>query len=233
MPLYTFSNVTANHTINVFATKKTTPEPTATPAPTSTPAPTVTPTATPTATPAATVTPTATPVPSATETPVVTALANARTITGRLLDADGNPMAGYVVELHSDPVITVTNANGEYAFYDVDYTNHELIVKTAEGKTIAEFELAFSEGEEFRTDVSEAGADITYTRSTETINIEVKLIPDQSGAAISQVVSLDDPQAIDSRGGAGSTLLWIGIGVLAVILIVLLIILLLKKRKED
>lgn len=142
-------------------------------------------------------------------------------------------MAGYVVELHSDTMTTVTGADGRFAFYDVDYTRHALIVKADEGQIISEFELTFSKGEVFSIDLTEKGVNITYTHSTETVNIEVKLIPDQSGAAISQVSGSDNPQTSDSPGGVGSVLWWIGGGVLAVMLIALLIIILLKKKKDD
>jgi hypothetical protein len=205
-----------------------TPEPTATPTPSSSATPTATPVPT-----ATTTTPSASVSPTPSATPSETANGNTRTITGTLLDSDGNPMAGYVVELHSDPITTVTDVNGRYTFYDVDYTSHELIVKTESGEKIAEFELVFSEGEEFSTDVTEEGVDITYTRSTETVNIEVKLIPDQSGAAISEVSGTDNPQTSDALGGLGSILWWIIGGVLVVMLITLLIIILLKRKKED
>ncbi len=180
--------------------------------------------------PSATPKPTATPTPAPTATPAPTD-GSTRTITGTLLDSDGNPMVGYLVELHSEPMTTVTDANGRYAFYGVDYTNHELVVKTPEGEKIAEFELVFSQGDEFGTDMTEKGADITYTSSTATVNIEVKLIPDQSGAAISLVSGSDEPLADKAFGDAGSVLLWIGGGTLVVMLIALLIIILLKERK--
>jgi hypothetical protein len=176
--------------------------------------------------------PSATPTGSITPSPTQMPGTNTGIISGTLLDSNGNPMAGYVVELHSDPMTTVTDANGRYAFYDVDYTSHELIVKTPEGDKIAEFELVFSEGEEFSTDVTEKGVDITYMRSTDTVNIEVKLIPDQSGAEISQVFSSDNLQTSDALGGIGSVLWWIGGGVLVVMLITLLTIILLKKKKS-
>ena len=128
---------------------------------------------------------------------------------------------------------TVTDANGRYTFYDVDYTSHELIVKTEKGEKIAAFDLAFSEGENFSTDVTEEGVNITYTRSTDTVSIEVKLIPDQGGAKISQVTGLDKPQSSDTSGGEGGVLLWIGGGVLSIMLIALLIIILKRKKKSD
>lgn len=140
-------------------------------------------------------------------------------------------MAGYVVELHSDPITTITDANGRYAFYDVDYTSHNLIVKTPEGETVATFELKFSQGDEAVTDVTEKGVDITYTSSTATVDIEVVLAADQSGAAISQVQVVDNPQTSDAAGGIGTVLLWIGGGIFAAAIIAALIIILMKKRK--
>ena len=191
------------------------PEPT----PTTKPDPTTTPTTTPTATPA-------------TKTSAETAAAGTRTITGTLLDSNDNPMAGYVVELHSDPITTITDANGQYTFHNVDYTSHELIVKTAEGEKIAEFELAFSEGKEFSTVMTKEGVNITYTLNTETVNIEIKMTPDQSGAAISRVSGSKIPQTSNSLGGFGSVLWWVGGGALALMLITLLIIVLLKKKRK-
>ena len=141
-------------------------------------------------------------------------------------------MAGYVVELHSDPITTITDANGRYTFVDVDYTSHELIVKTPEGEEIAAFELEFSQGDEAATDVSEKGVDITYTSSTTTVDIEVALTADDSGAEIAQVQVVDNPQTSDAAGGIGTVLPWIGGGALAAMLLALLIIILMKRRKE-
>ncbi len=213
---YTFNHVTANHTITVTATRTAAQTPTAT----------ATPTATPSIPPEATVTP----APTATETSAESPSAGTGTIIGTLLASDGKPLAGYVIELHSDPITAVTDMNGRVAFKDVDYTSHELIIKTPEGRLIAEFELAFYEGEEFGAEVAKEGVSITYTRSTETVSIEVRLMPDQSGAAISQVYDSNNPKTGGSYDAAGSILWWIGGGVLAVILIALSVILLLKKK---
>jgi hypothetical protein len=166
-----------------------------------------------------------------TPSPSQTASPDTRTITGTLLDSNGNPMAGYVVELHSDPITTITDANGRYTFYDVEYTKHELVVKTSEGDEIAVFELSFSQGEEFGTDVTDDGVSITFTRSTSSVNIEVAVAADQSGASISQVQVVDNPQTSDAKSGIGAVLLWIGIGVFTAAIIAALIIILLKRRK--
>ncbi len=135
--------------------------------------------------------------------------------------------------MHSDPMTTVTDSQGRYAFHNVPYTNHELIVKTPEDEKIAEFTLAFLEGDEFSTDLTDKGVSITYTGSTETVNIVVEVTQDQSSAAISQVSDSDNPSTDDSSGGIGSVLVWIGGGTVATMLIALLIIILINKKKDD
>ena len=205
-----------------------TPKPTATA--TSTPAPTIMllPTAT------ATQTPTATPAPTATQSqmPAETGAGTTRTITGTLLDSNGNPMAGYVVELHSEPRTTITDENGHYSFDNVDYTNHELIVKTTEGDKVADFQLSFSEGRKFNTAVTNEGVDITYTSSTDTVNIEIELVADQNSAAISNVSAVEKADTGASRSGIGSIILWIVGVIIAVLLIALLIFFILYRKRE-
>lgn len=141
-------------------------------------------------------------------------------------------MAGYVVELHSDPITTITDANGRYTFRDVEYTKHEMIVKTPKGEEIAAFELSFSQGEEFDTDVTEKGVNVTFTNSTATVDIEVAVAADQSGATISHVQAVENPQTDDTSGGIGTVLLWIGGGIFAAAIIAALVIILLRKRRK-
>jgi len=231
---------TAPATPTPIPTPTATPIPSVTATPTATPAPspTLTPTApaasqTPTA-PAASQTPTA---PAASQTPTAPAASqtpsvNTRTITGTLLDSDGTPMAGYVVELHSDPVTTITDAQGHYTFNDVDYTKHELIVKTSNGEKVAAFALKFSEGNEFDTDVKEDSVNITFTKSTVTVNIEVVVVADRGEASISKVSSVEIPRTGDS-GGIFSTLLWIIIVFVSIVIIAALIFVVVRTRKRE
>ncbi|WP_201317558.1 leucine-rich repeat protein [Paenibacillus sp. EPM92] len=51
------------------------------------------------------------------------------TVFGVVLDKDGNPMKGIQVELHSDPRVTYTNANGEYKFENAELGQHTVILK--------------------------------------------------------------------------------------------------------
>lgn len=130
-------------------------------------------------------------------------------------------MVGYVVELHSDPMTTITDENGRYTFNDVEYTNHELIIKTPKGENVASFELNFSQGEDFSSAMSEKGANITYTQKTETVTLEVTLKPDQSGAAISAVSASTPPKASGFLSVIGTVLLWVGGGVLVIMLLLI------------
>ena len=169
---------------------------------TSAPEPTITTTPTTTSTPITT--PTATSVaPKVTSTPTSTQTLNGkRTISGTLLDADGNPLVGYIVELHSEPITTVTDVNGRYTFNNVEYTNHMLTIKTPEGEEIASFELLFYPGDETSTMVSENGATITYTSGTLAIDIKVELFADQTSAKIVKVTTIEIPET------SGDSLWW-------------------------
>lgn len=180
----------------------------------------------------ATATPPPTPTSAPKDTPAESLAHSMRTIAGTLLDSIGSPISRYVMELHSDPMTTVTDKNGRYIFYDVEYTNHKLVVKTPADEIVAAFELAFSEGEEFGMAISEKGVNITYTQSTETVNIEIKLISDKGSAVISQVSDSDKLRSSALLGEMGSALLWIGGVVLAGMLIALRIIISLKKERK-
>ena len=218
-------------------TAEPTPEPTETLEPTQSPAasPANPPSAAPSDTPEATTDPSEAPAQTATATPAAEATPGAtiRTIKGRLLDPDGNPLAGYVVELHSNPLTTVTDKDGRYEFRDVEYTGHEMIVKTPAGDEVAEFELIFSEGDEFSTDVTEEGVSITYTSRTATVDIEIALTADRSTAAIAQVSGSEKPHGGDTAGGIGPVLLWAGLVAIAVMIAVVIVLLLRKKKEEN
>ncbi len=125
-----------------------TPEPvTPTPEPTTpTPEPTTpaTPTPEPTVPPVPSVDPTPSPEPPVVIPPVVVTPVPTTPVTpeptkepeviygkvyGIITGIDGKPKAGVMVELHSKPRITYTDAEGRYSFEDVELGNHTLILK--------------------------------------------------------------------------------------------------------
>jgi len=141
-------------------------------------------------------------------------------------------MAGYIVELYSNPATTATDANGRYTFDNVDYVAHSMIIKTAGGNKVAEFELTFKEGEQFSMNMTEKGVNITYTQSTEAVNIEIKLNPDLAGAEISRVSDSVIPHTGSASDGIDPVLLWIGGGSLVVLLGAAWLIIALGKKKK-
>jgi hypothetical protein len=172
-------------------------------------------------------TPTVSAAPSSTQTP----LPNTRTISGTLVDSNGKPLAGYVVELHSDPITTITDTDGHYTFYNVDYTDHKLIVKTPKGEEITAFKLSFLEDDIFGANITKKGVDITFTKSTVTVDIQVIVDADQGGAAISQVLSNEIPETSHSFWGI-DMLLWIG-GIVGLVIIAALFIISRKRKVND
>ena len=215
-PLTVASGVVLTATVEPTPTAQatSTPQPTPTVQPT---LPTSTPQPTPTAQP--TSTPQPTPTAQATSTPQPTQNGSEQTITGTLLDSNGTPMAGYIVELHSDPVSTITDEKGHYTFHNVAYTDHTLIVKTPENEEIASFVLLFAPGEEFDTATTDESMSITYTHSTVSVNITVTVAEDKGSAVISEVSSVNESET------AGSSVWWIWVlaGIIAGLAVIVMI----------
>jgi uncharacterized repeat protein (TIGR02543 family) len=58
-----------------------------------------------------------TPMPTPTATPITMEETQRKiTVIGTVLDENGNPLAGMTVELHSDPMIVVTDEAGQFTF---------------------------------------------------------------------------------------------------------------------
>ncbi|WP_079913024.1 MucBP domain-containing protein [Paenibacillus sp. 32352] len=53
------------------------------------------------------------------------------TVFGVVKDSNGKPLAGVQVELHSNPRITYTDANGNYSFDNVELGKHTVLLKTS------------------------------------------------------------------------------------------------------
>lgn len=125
-------------------------------------------------------------------TPTPTPGSNTRTITGKLVDSDGNPMAGCIVELHSDPITTITDDSGMFAFHNVEYTNHTLKIKKNSGLQLAAYALEFAEGSAFDSTVSDTAVQITYTQNTVAVDITMSK-SDEDDVVIDDVDGVTNP----------------------------------------
>lgn len=101
------------------------------------------------------------------------------TLAGTLYGKDGNPLAGYTVELHSDPMVTVTDDQGRFTFTGVTLGDHTLTVKNPAGEIQQTYAVTLQNGENLtyeKTDDIDA-VDMTLSMRTETLEITDDAVP--------------------------------------------------------
>jgi hypothetical protein len=69
-------------------------------------------------------------------------------LTGRVLYSDGSPAAGRTLELHSDPIKTVTDRDGRFLFANVPFGEHRILVRGQDGSVAAERSIYLSQDSE-------------------------------------------------------------------------------------
>lgn len=82
-----------------------------------------------------------------------------------MADLNGNPLAGYVVEIHSTPKTATLDKNGEAVFTGVEGGKHTMYVRNPSGNIVAlkEFELAFGENMSLAGSRIQAKSGMAYT----------------------------------------------------------------------
>jgi len=112
-------------------------------------------------------------------------------LTGTLLDRDGSPLAGYTVELHSDPLVTVTDEEGRFTFTDVPVGDHTLTVKDPAGDTLQTFTVSLRSGDAYDYEQDGSAIDVALAADTETVEMALSVgegivdIADEANAASS------------------------------------------------
>jgi len=94
-------------------------------------------------------------------------------VTGLLLDANGNPLANTRVELHSDPMYATTDANGYFTFNNVPLGQHTFYVKSNDGETVAEMTINIIQGESYSYDNSTG--EIIIKNGAGAVTVTIKL----------------------------------------------------------
>lgn len=98
------------------------------------------------------------------------------TITGVLTDENGKPLIGKIVELHSDPMSTVTDKEGRFTFENVCVEHHTLIIMDTAGDPLKEFEIDLNTEEEFTWEEDEnTCVNIMLSKDTAAINLSISL----------------------------------------------------------
>jgi len=69
------------------------------------------------------------------------------TLSGTIVDGNGDPLANKTVELHSDVMTTTTDANGFYKFENVTEGDHTLYVKEEDDTEIANIPITITKSD--------------------------------------------------------------------------------------
>lgn len=133
-------------------------------------------------------------------------------ITGTLLGADGKPMAGQAVTLHSKVVKTVTDSNGRFTFPDVPLTDHTLIIESAEGAEIGSYDLSFKESASTSYQVDNTDVDVAITSNTVMIDILVQ-ISEEGSVTIEKITFAENPSTGDNNIALFNWIMWVLLGI--------------------
>jgi uncharacterized repeat protein (TIGR02543 family) len=153
-------------------------------------------------------------------------------VNGTLTDGNGDPLVGYIVQLHSKPRMTVTDENGYYEFKNVPYTEHNLIIQAANSAKMGEFELEFKQTDRVEVLVKKATVDIKHKADTDVITIDMHLLKD--GTVSITDLNLTEPGANQpfnfNNESSGTFISWI-IGMLILLgMLILIFIIWLRRR---
>ena len=159
-------------------------------------------------------------------------------VTGHLVDSDGNPLVGYIVTLQPSGRTATTDENGEYLFTDVDDSVQSITISTADGEIIGTCEVTIEKAAQASSSQDGNSVNIAYSDLL-TAQIDWQTSADGKSAAVTEVTLLDEMVAyssgidLDNSSGIG-VLGWIVIA-LVVLLAggVVLLVIFVKRRKED
>lgn len=93
-------------------------------------------------------------------------------LSGRLVYEDGTPVANTLVELHSDPRSTYTDAQGSFFFYNVAQGDHTVYVKDDDGNVMASTPIAI-DAENATTGLALTGDETTGYQLQVSIDVAV------------------------------------------------------------
>lgn len=114
------------------------------------------------------------------------------TLICALKDANGNPLKDYIVEIHSEIMTSVTDANGYCRFTNVEIGEHTVVIKDKNNKIVAEQKVTFMTDGETDLDqyIIKAADGETYTLS---------LTVDTGKASVSDIVNDDKTPEIPTE----------------------------------
>lgn len=119
-------------------------------------------------------------------------------LTGKLIDANGNSLEGYIFTLYSTPITELTSAEGTFAYPDIAYTHHTLVIQNPSNIEIERFSLMFREGRITGYSHNGSTVSITYTPSTLNIDLLFQLNATLDGVDFIKISFLNNPETGDT-----------------------------------
>lgn len=137
-------------------------------------------------------------------------------ISGKLVDSNGNPLAGYTVTLHSNPITTTTDSNGVFVFENVPLTNHTLLIKSKDENEIGRYSLSFTQDDSTSFTTGEKQISIINTPNTVAIDVLINVSEDGNSTQIDNVTFKENPQTGEDSSMASIEWLAIIIGLVII-----------------
>lgn len=128
---------------------------------------------------------------------------NGRSITGTIQDNSGNVLAGYGITLYSIPQNALSDDENGFAFNEVPFEHHTLVVSNTHGEEIGRFRLNFNNtgSQAYSFDNTEKTADIDYASYTTGINLAIRLNAAESDIRIADININGDEKVINPNTG--------------------------------
>ena len=134
---------------------------------------------------------------------------------GTLTDANGAPLAGYYITLHSTPITIVTNSSGEFSFGKTYFADHTLIVEDSTRREVARFDVSMQEGSANNAAINNLARTINITYTHMAVRIRIDLQAADPAASSFDVLGVSfenyiapNPQTGDSSGD-NNIIMWL------------------------
>lgn len=118
--------------------------------------------------------------------------------SGQVLYTDGTPCANQKIELHSDPMRTITDAEGFFCFANVEIGEHHLSILDETGSPVSEMTVQIERNKDVKAGQVKGSADICYLSVAEkVVQIHVKVrLDEKEGLTVDEEVYTRDEQGI-------------------------------------
>ena len=122
-------------------------------------------------------------------------------IKGTIESDSGSGLQNYSITLQSAPITDLTDADGDFAFNDVYYTAHTLIINNSSGTEVGRYTINFTAGSSTSANVNNVTStiDVTFTSRTISIHIPFQMDAAETTAAVSGSITFGEVTATNPQ----------------------------------